>query len=119
MKQTKIVGLLFGAFILGSLSVLASPHDKFKQVNLTANQGGVARNFDSRLINPWGIAFQKEHLYVAVNGAGLGAAYTPFGQFTPFNITIPMPGGASGPAKPTGIVFNSLGGFVLTAGTNH
>jgi uncharacterized protein (TIGR03118 family) len=88
------------------------------QTNLVSDQPGVAEVTDPNLVNPWGISFSATSPYwISDNGTGLSTLYrgsAPIVQS--LVVTIPPPAGQSGPAAPTGTVFNSTSGFVLSDG---
>jgi uncharacterized protein (TIGR03118 family) len=79
---------------------------------------------DTNLVNPWGIAFSPTGpIWVNDNGTGLATVYRAFGQPFPNRaskliVTIPPPAGGSGPAAPTGMVFNGTTDFVISEGSN-
>src|SRR5205823_2097007 len=68
---------------------------------------GLAANPDPDLVNPWGLAFNGNRtvLWVSDNGTGLSTLYNN-GTKLGLKVTIPPPAGGSGPATPTGMVFN-------------
>jgi uncharacterized protein (TIGR03118 family) len=92
----------------------------YLQENLVSDVAGTALQTDAHLVNPWGIApFPNGPLWIADNGTGLSTLYQANGQPAPsagsaLVVTLPVPSG-SGPAAPTGIVFNGTTGFALQA----
>src|SRR5271165_87586 len=89
------------------------------QTDLVSDQPGVAEATDPNLVNAWGIAASATSPYwIADNGTGLSTLYRgapPIVQS--LVVTIPPPAGQPGPAAPTGTVFNTTSGFLLTDGT--
>src|SRR5207249_3419912 len=80
---------------------------------------GVAANTDPDLVNPWGVSFgPNSFFWVSDNHSGVATIYDGTGAKVPFTVTIPPPLGASGPAAPTGQVFNGSDDFVVTSGGN-
>ena len=110
--------------LAASLAPAASfAHDSCKQPNayvqrnLVADRAGFAENTDPNLVNAWGIAFNPFGLvWVNDNGTGLSTLYNGDGVPNALVVTVPPPPGATGPGKPTGIVFNGTGQFVVTQG---
>ncbi len=86
----------------------------YQQTNLTSDIPGMAMFTDANLVNPWGISFAPGNpFWVSDNGTGLSTLYNGQGQPQPLVVTIPTaPGGTVG--TPTGTVFNSTTGFVVT-----
>lgn len=92
---------------------------RYERVNLVSDIPGVALRSDPNLVNPWGITFAPNGpVWIADNGTGVSTLYTgkgvPFPVGSPLVVTIPPPAGSSGPAAPTGIVFNPTSGFVVS-----
>ena len=66
--------------------------------------------------SPWGIAFNPNgFVWVADNGSGRSTLYD--GQGTPQSLVVTVPGAGALPGKPTGIVFNGSGDFVVAKGS--
>jgi len=94
------------------------PHlrQEFSQANLVSdNEKGhlSAQIQDPKLINPWGISLAPGGpFWIADNHTGTATLYTvdPGTDTTtalPLVVTIAPPAGGTGPASPTGTVFNS------------
>jgi uncharacterized protein (TIGR03118 family) len=86
----------------------------YDQHNLVSNGDFEADHTDPLLVNPWGIAFNPAgNVWVADNGKGVATLYDGNGSPNPAlpSVTIPAPGG--GQSRPTGIVFNVTGAFLL------
>ena len=71
---------------------------------------------DPNLVNPWGISSSAASpFWVANNGTGVSTLYNgagqPFPVASPLVVTIPPPSGGTGPATPTGQVFNGTSAF--------
>ncbi|HZQ67975.1 MAG TPA: TIGR03118 family protein [Terriglobales bacterium] len=93
-------------------SVLANAA-AYKATFLTADVSGIAPFTDSKLINPWGISFSSTGpFWVSDNNSGFSTLYDGTGKPQTLIVTIPGPNGAQG--TPTGTVFNSTAGFVVT-----
>ncbi|WP_375768050.1 TIGR03118 family protein [Archangium gephyra] len=102
---------------LGSAHNACKQPNAYVQRNLVADRPGVAENVDPNLVNAWGIAFNPFGLvWVNDNGTGLSTLYNGDGVPNALVVTVPPPEGGTGPGKPTGIVFNGSGGFVVTRG---
>ncbi len=92
-------------------------HGVYQQTNLVSDLAGMAPVTDPNLVNPWGlVASATSPWWVSDNGAGLTTLYNGQGQIVPLVPTIPAPtGSAAGTlGTPTGVVFNSTTGFVIT-----
>lgn len=77
------------------------------------SDGAGAPHTDANLVNPWGIAFNPNgFVWVADNGTSVSTLYD--GNGMPQTLIVAIPPGASGPAKPTGIVFNASSDFKVT-----
>src|SRR6185437_8818068 len=86
----------------------------YQQVNLVADQAGMALLQDTNLVNSWGVSFgPNTPFWVSDNGTGLTTLYTITNDATGtaqvvkqgLQVTIP------GNGTPTGQAFNTLGGF--------
>lgn len=94
-------------------SVLANAAS-YKPTFLTADTTGIAPNTDSKLINPWGISFSTTGpFWVSDNNSGFSTLYDGTGKPQTLIVTIPSASGV-GTGTPTGTVFNSTAGFVVT-----
>ena len=89
---------------------------QYQQTNLISDIPGVARITDPNLVNPWGqAASASSPLWVADNGSDVSTLYSGgvSGSIPQIvSLTVNIPGGA-----PTGVVFNSTTGFVVTTAT--
>jgi len=99
----------------------APAQNAFVQSNLVSDVPGTAALTDSNLVNPWGISFSASGpFWVADNRTGLSTVYNSSGAVQSLVVTIPPPAGQSGPAAPTGIIANSVAGFLGSgAATAH
>lgn len=93
----------------------------YKQTDLISNASGVAKETDQNLVNSWGIARSSSGpWWVNDNGKGVATVYNAQGEgfptSSPLVVTIPTSSGASGPATPTGIVFNGTRDFQIEPG---
>src|SRR2546430_1390865 len=93
----------------------------YLRTNLVSDVAGIAKNTDPNLVNAWGlVAAPSSPWWVADNGTGVSTLYNgngkPFPPGSPLVVTIPPPPGspAGTTAAPTGIVFNSTSGFVVS-----
>ena len=72
-----------------------------------------AANVDRNLLNAWGIAFNPTgFVWVANQGSSTSTLYD--GNGVPQTLVVAIPPGTAGPARPTGIVFNSSTDFKVT-----
>lgn len=93
----KIVPLLQGAFV---------------QRNLVSDQPGQADQVDTNLVNAWGLAFSSTSpFWISDNHSGLSTLYNSTGGVLTLVVTIPTPPGGTGPAAPTGVIFNNTTNF--------
>jgi uncharacterized protein (TIGR03118 family) len=110
-------GLLAGLFCAVALfasEALAG----YAATNLVSDIPGVAKRTDTNLVNPWGIAVGSSGtIWVANNGTGTSTLYDFHGVPQSLVVNIPASATNSEGANPTGIVFNSGPGFVVSNGT--
>jgi uncharacterized protein (TIGR03118 family) len=96
--------------------------NRFVQTNLVSDGFVPAATTDANLINPWGISFSPTGpFWVSDNNAGVTTIYngagTPVTVAGHASITIAPPPGSTGPAAPTGQVFNTAkSGFDISEG---
>jgi uncharacterized protein (TIGR03118 family) len=90
----------------------------FFQTNLVSDLSGLAQFTDAHLKNPWGLAYSPTGpFWVSDNNVGVSTIYDGQGHLQSPIVTIPLPAGRSGTARPDGIVFNSdTTAFMVTAG---
>lgn len=82
---------------------------------LVSNGVVAAKTIDVNLVNPWGIVFGPDKpVWTANNRSQTSTLYD--GTGTKESPTVTIPAGDSGPASPTGIVFNDSSGFVISNG---
>jgi len=93
----------------------------YQQTNLVSDLPGVAAVTDPHLVNAWGMSHSATSpWWISDNGTGFSTLYngrgTPFPPGSPLVVTIPPPLGspAGTTATPTGNVFNSSSGFIVT-----
>lgn len=117
-----VVSLLLGCCAtLFPAAANAQVAGEFRRVNLVSDIPGVALRSDAHLVNCWGIAFSASSpVWIANNGTGTSTLYLGDGTpaptpAAPLVVTIPGPG-AGETSAPTGLVFNSTPGFVVSAG---
>jgi uncharacterized protein (TIGR03118 family) len=86
------------------------------QTNLVSDLPGVAQFQDPNLVNPWGISESSSGpFWISDNNAGVASVYNSAGVPQSLVVSMPSPGdltGASG--TPTGTVFNTSNGFVIS-----
>jgi uncharacterized protein (TIGR03118 family) len=71
------------------------------------------RQIDPNLVNAWGLAFNPTGFaWVANNGTSTSTLYD--GNGVPQSLVVSIPAGQSGSASPTGIVFNTTQGFMIS-----
>jgi uncharacterized protein (TIGR03118 family) len=93
----------------------------YSQTNLVSDIPGMAAHTDPFLLNPWGLAYgPTSPFWVSDNNAGVSTLYTGQGVKIPLTsnpsqgVNIPSPDGNPTGGTPTGVVFNSGGGFNVT-----
>ncbi len=87
----------------------------FTSTVLVSDGAVSAPHTDPNLKNAWGIAFNpKGFVWVADNGTSVATLYD--GNGVPQSLIVSIPNGTSGPANPTGIVFNGTTDFTVTQG---
>ena len=90
----------------GSTTTSTIQGSAYAITNLVSDGAVPADSVDKDLKNPWGIAFDPlGPTWLADNGTNLSTLYVDLG--IKFPITVSIPAGSSGPALPTGIVYNS------------
>jgi len=90
--------------VVVAFALLISSHalgHRVREIDLVADQPGVARFTDPNLVNPWGLVIEHDKLRVANNHSGLSTLYFENGFPAHRTITIPPPKGAEGPSAPT------------------
>ncbi len=93
----------------------AADTNAYHWTNLVSDIAGVALRVDSNLVNPWGLAPSATNtLWVADNGTGVSTLYSTDGVPVPLVVIIPRSASNTDGANPTGTVFNSGSGFVVT-----
>lgn len=74
-----------------------------------------ADHIDANLVNGWGIAFNPYgFVWVADQGSGRATLYDGDGQAQTLVVEVPAAAAASGPGRPTGIVFYGGAAFVVS-----
>ncbi|WP_263415963.1 TIGR03118 family protein [Terriglobus albidus] len=122
----RLTAAAVGLLVTLSAMTQAVAQTSYQRTNLVSDIPGVANFADSNLVNPWGIvnAGSTGPIWIADNGTGLSTVYTgegvAFPTASPLVVIIPTPrhSPAGAVAAPTGIVFNSTSGFVVSAGGN-
>jgi uncharacterized protein (TIGR03118 family) len=100
----------------------SSKHPKIlreiEQVNLVADVDGYkAGRLDPNLVNAWGLTFSPTGIpWVNSNGKGLSLVLRQDGSQLIPPVAIPTPEDPNGGGRPTGIIFNGTGDFVLPNG---
>ena len=118
MSRFRTTLLVAGALTLGApFTAALAAENSYDATILVSDLPGVAPNTDGHLVNPWGVAFNPAgFVWVADNGTGFSTLYNGAGVPQSLVVQIPAaPGSEHG--VPTGIVFNSFGGFTVTNGT--
>jgi len=117
MKTNPILLIAIAAIAalqLTASSSLAAPEISYLRTNLVSDIPGLAENLDPNLVNPWGLTISTGGTFwVADNGTGLSTLYDLNGVPQSLVVTIPPSANSSGSA-PTGQVFNTGPGFVVT-----
>jgi uncharacterized protein (TIGR03118 family) len=87
----------------------------FTTTTLVSDGAVSAPHVDANLKNAWGIAFNpKGFVWVADNATSVATLYD--GNGVPQSLVVSIPAGTSGPANPTGIVFNGTTDFTVSQG---
>jgi uncharacterized protein (TIGR03118 family) len=100
-------------------SGLASPAaaQGYNVTNLVSDVTGLAVRADTRLVNPWGMAFSASGpFWINDAGTGLSTVYDSTGTPSATVVTVPSAPGSTEPSNPTGIVFNNTTGFAVAPG---
>jgi uncharacterized protein (TIGR03118 family) len=99
-----------------ALATTCSHADSFTQTNLVSDVPGMAANTDPNLKNPWGVAFSATSpFWTSDQGTGLATLYNAAG--TPQGLVVTIPGSATPPSGPTGMVFSNLAAQFPVNGT--
>jgi len=112
-----LVGLSFAGVCIKPCDAIA--HGSYEVTILVSDGSQASVHTDSKLVNPWGIAFNPNaFVWIANNGTDSSTLYDGDGNPSPPpNPTPPPPGGpliVSIPGgKPTGIVFNGTPDFKI------
>jgi|HubBroStandDraft_5_1064220.scaffolds.fasta_scaffold00769_4 uncharacterized protein (TIGR03118 family) len=107
--------MVFSALLVVALGMISSSaFAQYTLTNLTSNLPGKAQNQDTSLVNAWGISYAPTGpFWVSDNGTGLSTLYNASGVKQSTVVTIPSSSG-SGTGSPTGQVYNSTPGFVVS-----
>jgi uncharacterized protein (TIGR03118 family) len=134
-KLGTLAVLTVGALTAASAVAVAAPAEhpswrpaagsEFHQTNLVADQASAGAVItDPTMLNPWGLAFSATSpLWVSDNNSGLATIYSiPAGgtTVTKAGLVVTVQGGRTSTndgSSPTGQVFNSTTGFVVTSAT--
>src|SRR2546421_4495988 len=118
MLDSRIIRSLFGVVLTAVLPLLATPAaGQYTQVNLVSDLPGRSTTTDPQLLNPWGVVNPPGGpLWVSDNATGVWPFYRGNGTKLSLVVIIPPPAGGTGPAAPTGVVWNTRG-FVVSKGT--
>ena len=100
---------------------LAVPSTAYDVRHLVGDLPGWADRIDPNLKNPWGISMGPTTAFWVSNaGTGTSTLYNTAGELfpaaNPLIVKIPAGGGRTGPAAPTGQVWNGTPGFELAPG---
>jgi uncharacterized protein (TIGR03118 family) len=117
--RSALMSAALGAGLLVGLGADPARAAGFLVTNLVSDGSVPALTIDPNLINPWGISSSPTSpFWVSDNNSGVSTLYTGAGAKVPLTVTIAPPTGGSGPATPTGQVFNSSSaGFQVSNGT--
>jgi uncharacterized protein (TIGR03118 family) len=106
------------ALLLTATTSWAQEKNSYSKTNLVSDVPGMAKFTDPNLVNPWGLTIGEE-FWVSNAGTGTSTLYDSEG--TPLPLVVIIPPSASSDeerGEPTGQVFNSGSGFVVSDGTN-
>ena len=89
---------------------------QFYRAHALVSDGAVpADRTDANLVNPWGLAFNPNAVaWISDNGTGVSTLYDGTGAPQSLVVSIPHAAIGDGLGHPTGLVFNSSTGFVVT-----
>jgi uncharacterized protein (TIGR03118 family) len=114
----RMSALVIWAVFAATLMLAAYPAaGQYRQINLVADQPGMARYTDPNLLDPWGLAFWPGgHVLLTNARTGLATTYRSGGKLVPLTITAPpAPSQPFGPTgTPTGVVANSTSEFLIS-----
>lgn len=114
-KFRVLAGLLIAS--VTAVTAYGDGIDAYAQTNLVSDLAGVAATQDSDLVNPWGLtASPTSPFWTSDNGTGKSTLYTGTGSKLGLVVTLAGAPGSSGPADPTGVVFN---GSATSFGGSH
>lgn len=104
-RVTVLLGALFSALTTLIPGAHAQTHtNSYKQTNLVSDAQGMAAHMDSKLVNPWGIAFVPgQPFWISDNNSGFTTLYDPNGNPLE-SFVVASPTGSSNPSTPTGII---------------
>ncbi len=109
-RNLYFIALLLTAVSMISTSALA----QYSLTNLVSDVKGKAQHQDTSLVNAWGISYAPGGpFWVSDNGTGLSTLYDENGIKQSLVVTIP-PSSGTGTGSPTGQVYNSTSGFVVS-----
>jgi uncharacterized protein (TIGR03118 family) len=125
MKASRsVIAIALAGLLAGGLTACGGgddhpppPASPFVSTNLVSDGSIQAAHTDPNLQNGWGIAFNLNGVFwVSDNTTHKSTLYDGNGVVQSLVVTIPD--GKNGPAGPTGIIFNSTSGFVISSGGN-
>jgi len=103
--------------LIGGMNAASADSNRYDAKVLVADIPP-APHLDPHLVNGWGVAFNRNpngFVWVTDNGTGLSTLYDGLGNPQTLVVTIPPAPGSTDHGKPTGIVFNTGGGFNVTS----
>lgn len=107
------VAVTAAALVHGSVS--AQTAGTYQVTNILSDGYVPALATDPKFIDPWGVSIGRA-FWINANVSGLDFVSQVDGS-TAFEVTIPPSGAGGGTGSPTGTVFNSTPGFVLSNGS--
>ncbi len=103
----------YGGGDSGTYTPPPPPSTKFAATVVVSDTATTAAHTDARLVNAWGLAFNPTgFVWVANNASNSSTLYDGNGVLQ--TLVVSIPAGLSGPAGPTGIVFNASTDFKVT-----
>jgi uncharacterized protein (TIGR03118 family) len=118
MKRKSTVFMLT---VLAGLAIFVAipAAGQYKQINLVADQPGIARYTDTNLLDPWGMLFLPEGGFLIADAhSGLATTYAAGGKPKTRTVSVPpapsLPFGPVG--SPTGVVANRTSEFRISKG---
>ena len=113
-NRTWIAGFLALAVFPVAAPAMMSTNEGYVELDLVSDLTNATKQFDPRLLNPWGLLVGRNTVWVNDNHSGLNTQYSPAGH--PLKTSINITNQSGGPGAPTGLVLNNTAAFVVSNG---